>query len=283
LSALLDNKNWTRRLASNFFNPFPKYLQVREILLHRLAREFSPGDSFPTEHALSEEFGVSRETVREAMRGLEQDQLIERKAGRGTVVLRRPKVGSKKRLTGLVEDFTAFKLDTTTRILDNRVIPAPPDIAEDLNVPEDEQIYLIKRLRILDSEPLALHEAYLPLDIGVRLARVDLRNTTISHEMRNSLGIDMQEDFQHLDAVVADPQLASQLMVRVGAPLLVIRRLYIDVNGDPVVFFQSHFRSDRYYYTLKLPHPPRRQTRSEKETIAVRFKGKERVHLRAAN
>ena len=63
-------------MAHSFFTPYPKYLQIRELLLRRLARDLMPGDRLPTENALSAEFGVARETVREALSGLEQDGLI---------------------------------------------------------------------------------------------------------------------------------------------------------------------------------------------------------------
>ena len=48
------------------FNPFPKYLQIRDALIRRMGSEYAVGDQLPTEHALCEEFSVSRETIREA-------------------------------------------------------------------------------------------------------------------------------------------------------------------------------------------------------------------------
>ena len=66
-------------VTHSFFTPYPKYLQIRELLLRRLARDLAPGDRLPTENALSSEFGVARETVREALSGLERDGLIVRR------------------------------------------------------------------------------------------------------------------------------------------------------------------------------------------------------------
>lgn len=244
-------------MPGKFFNPFPKYLQIRDILLRRLEQDLAPGARFPTEHALCGEFGVSRETVREALRGLEADGLIARRRGQGTVVVRRPGTKREARLTGLVENFTELKRDTSARVLDQRPMPAPVAIASALGVPAGEHVFLIQRLRVLDGEPLVVHEAYLPIEIGARLSRLDLRKTTISHELTDTLGIEIREEYQEFDAAVADPDRAALLQVPVGAPLLVVRRLYLGGDGRPVVFFRSCFRSDRYFYTVKMPNARR--------------------------
>jgi DNA-binding GntR family transcriptional regulator len=52
-----------------FFSPYPKYLQICAVLLRRPHDEFAAGDRFPTESALCEEFGVSRETIRHGRGG----------------------------------------------------------------------------------------------------------------------------------------------------------------------------------------------------------------------
>ncbi len=173
-------------------------------------------------------------------------------------MLRRPEAKSEHRLTGLVEDFTELKRDTSARVLVQRPVPAPPDVAAALRL-DGDLVYLVQRLRVLDGEPFARHEAYLPIEIGVRLARLDLSRTTITQELRRTLKIDIREDYQQIDAVVADPGTAKLLDISVGAPLLLVRRLYIGKDNEPVSFFQSCFRSDRYYYTVKFPDSGRRR------------------------
>jgi GntR family transcriptional regulator len=246
-------------VAGQFFNPFPKYLQIRDILIRRLGRDFDPGDRIPTEHALTEEFGVSRETVREALRGLEEDGLIRRRRGQGTFVVKLPDRGSGERLTGLVEDFTQFKLNTEVEVLETAVTRPSRDVAAALHLRADEPVYRLRRLRFLDSEPLAHHDAILPLEVGVQVARFDLRQTTLFHEIGQTLGYPVYEDYQHIDAAPADAAMAELLGVGVGAPLLVTRRVFGVNSSGPAMFFESHFRSDRYYYTVHLTQPQRRR------------------------
>jgi len=236
-----------------FFNPFPRYLQIRNLLLRRLNDGFSPGDRFPTEHELCREFGVSRDTVREALLGLESEGLITRHRGKATTVARLPGCATDQRLTGLVEDFTELRLDTGVDVIRAGMQKAPRRVATALHLDVDSHVFSILRLRSVDHRPFACHEAFLPADIGNELARLDLTHTTLFRELRRTLGCELTEIYQHIDAVAADLPLAKLLEVDVGAPLLVTRRaLAHDGARKPTMFFETYFRADRYYYSVQV-------------------------------
>jgi GntR family transcriptional regulator len=255
-------------MARGFFNPFPKYLQIRHILLRRLQNEFAVGDKFPTEHALANSFSVSRETVREALRELEVDGLLSRRAGSGTFVIRRPQQLTEARVTGLVEDYTALGLNTETRLLGQEMVVPSRSTAEALRLKSGRSAYRIVRLRYLDGLPLAIHESYTEPDLGRRIGGVDLRHTTVSDEAQRITGKTLEEDWHQIEADLADSDKAASLDVAIGAPLLVITRLYVAGN-KPVVLFRSHFRADRYFYTSKL-----RQARKARNATAPKSRRK---------
>jgi len=243
-------------VTHNFLDPFPKYLQIREILVRRIEREMRVGDQLPTEHALCEEFGVSRETVRDALSGLETDGLISRTPGHGTFVARLPPASRETRLTGLTEDFSRFKLDTEARVLSRGPILPPPAVAEVMATPREEMVYRIFRIRFFEGEPFALHEAFLPFDIGARVARLDLSKTSIVHVLRSALRLDIWEDHQRIEALAADTEVARLLEIGIGAPVLHVVRHFKLGEDRSIVLFRSHYRADRYYYTVKLAQSP---------------------------
>jgi GntR family transcriptional regulator len=243
------------------FRPFPKYLQVREILLRRLARDLSPGDTFPTEADLCAEFGVSRQTVRGAVQTLVADGLISRHAGRGSIVLRRPDGAGARRLTGLVEDFTDLRLSTSARVLESGPAPAPPEVAKAMGVSEGADLFRITRVRFFEGLPLTLHDAFLLPELGARIAALDLSHTAIISELRATLRLPCVEIWQHIESTVADTPMARLLEITMGAPLLLVTRLMnVGRRREPVLFI-SHFRADRYYYSLVRGQPGREKPR----------------------
>lgn len=235
-----------------FFNPYPKYLQIREALARRIDREMSVGQQLPTEQALCQQFNVSRETVREALRGLEDEGLISRSPGRGTFVHRRPPRLVESRLTGLPEDFSALRFNTEARTLRAGPVLPSPDVAERVNAASGEMVFRITRLRSLDGAPFAFHEAFLPLDIGSRLARLDLRRSAPLREIRETLRVDASEDHVKIEAVAADAEIASLLDVALGAPLLMVTRHFLLSGWRESGLFRSIFRADRYYYSVQV-------------------------------
>jgi GntR family transcriptional regulator len=260
-----------RTVTHSFLDPFPKYLQIREILVRRIEREMRVGVQLPTEHALCEEFGVSRETVRDALRGLEADGLISRTPGQGTFVARLPSVSREARLTGLTEDFSRFKLDTEAHVLSKGPVLPQPAVADVMATPRDEMIYRIFRIRFFEEEPFALHEALLPLDVGARVARHDLGKTSVVHVLRSALRLDIWEDHQHIEALAADTEVARLLQVGIGTPVLHIVRHFKGGADQPIVLFRSHYRADRYYYTVKLAQSAQQQRTKPRPVKDARF------------
>jgi GntR family transcriptional regulator len=237
-----------------FFNPFPKYLQVRQVLERRLFSGFEQGQQLPTEKALCEEFGVSRETVREALRGLEEAGVIQRKRAKGTFFIGLPAQVVEHRLTGLVEDYASLKLDTYAVVLEASLMSHAP-AASGLQTGAAEPLFMIRRLRYLDDRPLVLHEAYLPPAIGQRIAALDLSHASISHLLEKRLRMPCVEERHQIDAVVADTELARLLDIPVGAPVLQTSRVIRPSKGAGSILFKSWYRADRYYYTLNLVPP----------------------------
>ena len=222
------------------------------MLLRRLERDLQPGQQFPTEEALCAEFGVSRETVREALRRLEEDGLISRHRGRGSFVLRPPRKRRDRRLTGMVEDFSDLRLDTEATVLDIGPMTATAELAETMELPVGTSLFRISRLRSFEHQPLAFHDAFLTAEMGKQVAALDLRRTSILHELQETLHIPCAEEFQRIEAVAADAPLARALDAQLGAPLLQITRRVAAGRVRSPVLFRSQFRADRYYYTVEV-------------------------------
>lgn len=234
------------------YDPFPKYLQIREVILRWLASQ-NPGQRLPTEMDLTHQFKVSRETIRKALRWLEQEEIITRRPRAGTFLVKRPTATGDLRLTGPIEEFGFLGVSTATKLLSQKPVKAPVDVAAALGVAEGTLVYEFKRLRLLDGAPLLRLDAYFPVPVGEKIAARDLHGGLVVPALRETHDRGIWETYQQIDAVAAVKPLAGQLQVPVGFPILVVKRVFLDSTGAPVVFFKENFRSDQYYYTVKLP------------------------------
>lgn len=249
-------------MAVQIYDPFPKYLQIRGIVLHRL-RSLKVGDPLPTEEDLAAQFQVSRETIREALQALTEDGIIARKPRRGTWLAKQPADAIDDRLTGPFEGL-ATEGKVEIRSASDGVVAAVPDVAGALRVSAGEKVYEFRRLRFYDGQPLVMFQALFPLEIGKKIARLDLGGGLFVPVLRKIVDSDVHEAYQRIEALAADRSLAAALDVASGAPLLLVNRVFVDPNGRPVVLFKSHYRADRYIYTVRLPKPPNLRQRASK-------------------
>jgi GntR family transcriptional regulator len=135
------------------------------------------------------------------------------------------------------------------------VIAASAEIAAALRLEPGASCYEIRRVRILDGIPLLLLEAFLTVDAGRMVARRGLRGGLIVPALREVVDPGVHEEHQQVDAIIAGTAMAQELRIEAGDPILCLKRLFVDSNDRPVVFFKANFRADRYYYTVKLPQP----------------------------
>jgi DNA-binding transcriptional regulator YhcF (GntR family) len=86
------------------------HLPIREVLTRDIERDTHVGDRLAIEEKVCDQFGVSRELMRDAWRGLDSDGIISRSRGQGTFVERLASACRETRLTGLSYDAEAREL-----------------------------------------------------------------------------------------------------------------------------------------------------------------------------
>lgn len=143
-----------------------KYHDIKELIREEiLTGKFPPGSQLPSEPKLAELYRASRGTIREALRELEQDAVIARRSGIGTIVLRRPKSAL---ITSFTEQVRAAGMKPSTELLGARRVMASEARGRVIEafLLDDEAaartpVYEIDRLRCGDARPLAQQTIYL--------------------------------------------------------------------------------------------------------------------------
>ena len=151
-------------------SPVPLYSQLKELLRGRiLDGVYPPLSRMPSENELGKAFDVSRITVRQALGDLQKEGLIFKIHGKGTFVARPKAFQNVSTLQGLGESMTQMGYEVINRLHGLRYVPAGARVAERLRVEEGSPVCEIKRVRLVNREPVSLEVTYLPQALAERL------------------------------------------------------------------------------------------------------------------
>lgn len=145
----------------------PHPYEKLQIGLANLIAQTAPGERLPTEPLLAQQLGVSRATLREAMRSFEGQGLIRRRQGIGTFVVGRPQVieSGLEVLESIETQADRIQLDVSMDDLNVQKIQANLDQADILGVKELDNLTRIARIIRADKRPVAYLIDILPTDI----------------------------------------------------------------------------------------------------------------------
>ncbi|MDJ0770942.1 MAG: GntR family transcriptional regulator [Ilumatobacter sp.] len=224
----------------------PLWAQLEAELKRRLdAGDFDDG-AFPTDLELTEDYEVSRHTVREAIRHLNRTGLLRRERGRGTVINRSEFEQSLGALYSLFESVESRGVEQTSEVLELAVV-REPTAAEHLELPPDSDLVLVARLRMAGGEPLAIDRAWLPYDVAAPLLDVDWTRTALYDELRRAGAPVPNLGWERLTPVV--PSAADRRLLdldRGEAAFSLERRGCRD--GLPIEWRTTLIRGDRYRF-----------------------------------
>jgi GntR family transcriptional regulator len=230
----------------------PLYIQIAEGLIGKIeSGELLPGDRLPPERELSEQLGVTRMTLRRALRVLEAQGLVERKHGVGTYISE-PKID---RRMDTVFRFTrgmqSRGYTPGTRLISLDQVMMDAALARELAAPVSAPAYRIVRLRMVNQEPVLLENYIIPVRRFPGLEQYDLEGRSIYEVMESEYGVSIARAHQSFEPVVATTFEAELLGVRLGAPLMLEKRISFDASEQPVEYGKDLYRGDRFRFVTE--------------------------------
>jgi GntR family transcriptional regulator len=203
------------------------------------------GDRLPPERELAAQHQVSRSTLREALEELERASLIVRHQGRGTFVAPRRLEQSLLGHFTVVGSLRASGRLVTTRVLGERVVPATRSIATELDIPPEDPVLHIERLRLADRVPFMLERTWLPLQRVPGLDKVDLTDRSLYEVLRKEYGIVLVRAVESFEPVLLRPDEAAVLERPPGSPSLLLLRTTYDTREVGIEAARALLRADR--------------------------------------
>ncbi|WP_341674760.1 GntR family transcriptional regulator [Niveibacterium sp. SC-1] len=242
----------------------PLYAQVKAHLRARIVGGALPGRSrLPGEHALTAEYGVSRITVRQALKDLEDEGLIFRVHGKGTFVSQPRATQDLTHLQGLGEAMAAIGVAIFNEVRALETLPAEASVARALGIAAGTPVVHLSRLRHVAGQPVSLEASFLPVDTLAALRRADLARRDLYEVLENDMDLVIGHAEVAIEARAADRETARALRVAEHSPLLRLERRTCDREGRPVDFDRIHFRGDAFRYQLRIErsHAPQQEPR----------------------
>ncbi len=233
-------------------HPLPLYYQLMEELRRRIEQgEWKPGDLIPSERELTETYGISRMTVRQALTELVNDGLLRRDQGRGTFVAR-PKIRKKlSRLTSFTEEMRARGKHASAQVLRLEMVPARATVAEIFQIEIGQQVALVERLRLANSDPVGIECCHLSFDGCEAILREDLSGS-LYRLLVERFGLVPTRAQEQMEAGACGSREAQILGMRRGEPVLLIRRRTLDQDQRPFEYVESVYRGDNYMLSVEL-------------------------------
>lgn len=228
----------------------PRYQQIADALREQIdAGQLKPGDALPTESSLQSTFSVSRVTVRQALKRLTEEQIIESIQGSGSYVKEERVNYDIYQLTGFYEKLADRNVDTHSDVKIFEVINADARLAETLNLAADEKVWHVKRVRFIKQKPVNLEETWMPLALFADLTWEVMENSKYHYiEQIKKMVIDRSE--QELLPIMPSEEAIAALALDPHKPILEkVSRGFLK-DGRVFEYSRNIFNSDDYKFTL---------------------------------
>lgn len=207
--------------------------------------EWATGTQIPNEDRLCTLLGVSRITVRHALRNLEDAGLLRREHGRGTFVRSATVVAGARGLTSFTEEMRTLGLSVGTRVLDAKIIKATEEIADALEIQVGDDVVQLRRLRLGNSMPIGIQTAHLPVARMPGLFEKAYEIHSLYEWLRANYDIKAVKAKEVYRVGLVSEIDADLIQLPAGTPAFVVERITYDETG-PFEFALSTMRADRY-------------------------------------
>lgn len=226
--------------------PEPLWHQAEMALRDLIDRgEWGAGLQIPNEDRLCDILGISRITLRHALRNLEEAGMLRREHGRGTFVRSATMVAGIRGLTSFTDEMQTLAVAPGTRLLAAQTIAANSEIAEALEINEGDSVVQLRRLRLGNGQPIGIQTTHLPTSRVPGLFEAAGEVTSLYRWLKDNAGIVpiTAKEVYRVGVVAADD--AVELQLAMGTPAFEVQRITFD-SRSPFEFAVSTMRADRY-------------------------------------
>lgn len=236
-------------------HPKPLHLQLTEIMRDRIkSKYYAEMSRLPSEREICEEFSVSRTTVREMIRELKREGLINVLPGRGAYVCSpQREIAVHISLGGYSSDLQKAGKTPSSKLLSVELITTPSEqIAEIMQLQRGDELVKIERLRLDNQTPLAIHTAWLNHRLCPQILGLNIAQSSLFTLLRENFHLKIEKAKQNVYASLADNNERKLLSLPYPSAVLHAERItYLD-TGEVIEYSHATYCGDFYHLMIDL-------------------------------
>lgn len=229
----------------------PRYVQLANTLINEIIDgKYQIGDLLPTEQDMCVQFGVSRFTVREALKKLVQSGLVTRQPGVGSKVISTQMTTAYSQNIMDISDFYRYATDTSLVIQSSEIITITAEQADMLEGSAGETWLFLIGNRFSEKSELPISYTEIWINPAFRAIKgiMGKRSEAIHSEIEKQFGETVVKVEQTITATSLTKKQANALQVKSGSPSLCIARKYRNRKGELIELSISHHPETRFSY-----------------------------------
>ncbi len=227
-------------------SPIPVYYQLKEAIKDKINQGiWKVGQCIDSERELSEQYSVSRMTVRQALGELVQEGILHREKGKGTFVCE-PKV-KQTDIMSFSEMVKKMGLTPKTEVRSFEKIQTPEPLEDFIPF---EEVYKIDRLRIVGEEVIANEIIYIPCDYCGYIDEEKLTNSF--YDILKDYGYVVDHSEASIQGVLMSEEYKKLFRTNKNLPLIKVFSKNITTDNRLLFIEESIYRSDKYIFEVNI-------------------------------
>lgn len=219
-----------------------KYMQILEDLKEQIEMGILvPGDILPSENNLANRYGVSRMSARKGLLLLSEKGYIYSIPGKGYFV---SEPSYNKHILYFDEtDFIEKNVDDI-KLYQVDILTTPDEIAEELKIPKNKKVIVVKNIFLADDNPIAYDIKYFPYDKGQPYIEEEIGYATFPEIVSNHFTLFSVRKELKIWPEISNEEFNKLLNLKTSSPLLIIEQKCIDKNGKTVALGRMHIKKE---------------------------------------
>lgn len=233
---------------SNKQRKLPLYIQIKNKMVNNVKNGiWNPGDSIPSENQLIERYNVSRTTIRQSIRELVQEGILETSRGAPTRVREIPQedLGNPGIVHHELGNEMSVKVLRSGRNMDRYYAKNL------LELSETDEVYFLERLRIADGKPIAYQQLFVPVSIGEKIKDDAPKEFDIFPTL-GQFNIHFSNIKESVSASNATQYEADLLGLVPGEALIDIERTTLGIDSKPIEYSRTKYVTNAFNYRIEI-------------------------------